>query len=139
MSDPSHYQSFVGIDIAAKTFTATWTPAGPTRPITFEHTEEGYRGFMTHIQTVQPNPGAVLIVMEATGSYWVASAVTFHQAGYQVAIVNPTLIHNFAKSLARRAKTDALDAAVIRLCQVSVLDSRRMGDEGCIDLLVISA
>jgi transposase len=53
-----------------------------------------------------------LVVLEATGSYWVALAVTLHDAGYAVAVVNPAQLHSYAQSLPRRGKTDALDAQV---------------------------
>jgi len=58
-------------------------------------------------------PAHSLIVVEATGSYWVALAVCLHQAGYVVSVVNPAQAHNYAKSLPRRGKTDALDAHVL--------------------------
>jgi transposase len=54
-----------------------------------------------------------LVVLEATGSYWVALAVHLHAAGYRVAVVNPMHLHNSARSLSRRAKTDALDAQLL--------------------------
>ena len=53
-----------------------------------------------------------LLVLEATGSYWVALAVTLHEAGYAVAVLNPAQLHSYAQSLPRRGKTDALDAQV---------------------------
>jgi transposase len=53
------------------------------------------------------------VVIEATGSYWVALTVSLHDAGFAVAVVNPAHAHNYALSLARRAKTDALDARVL--------------------------
>ena len=52
-------------------------------------------------------------MLEATGSYWVALAVALHSAGYHVAVVNPAHVHNYAKSLARRSKTDGLDARLL--------------------------
>jgi transposase len=52
-------------------------------------------------------------VIEATGSYWVALAVSLHEAGFAVAVVNPAHVHNYARSLPRRAKTDALDAQLL--------------------------
>jgi transposase len=52
--------------------------------------------------------------MEATGSYWVALAVRLHDAGYAVAVINPRVSHNYAKTLPRRSKTDALDAQLLR-------------------------
>ena len=55
-------------------------------------------------------PAEVLVVMEATGNYWVAFAVALHEAGYRVSVVNPRQAHHFAKAQLRRAKTDALDA-----------------------------
>ncbi len=55
-------------------------------------------------------PADTLIAMEATGSYWIALAVTLHAAGYPVSVINPLQAHHFAKAQLRRAKTDALDA-----------------------------
>lgn len=40
-------------------------------------------------------------------------AVTLHQAGYAVAVLNPKYVKKFAESLPRRSKTDALDADVL--------------------------
>lgn len=51
-------------------------------------------------------------MLEATGSYWIALAVTLHEAGYAVAVLNPAQLHNDAQSLPRRGKPDALDAQV---------------------------
>jgi transposase len=56
-----------------------------------------------------PHP---LVVLEATGRYWIARAVALDQAGCAVAVVNPPHVHNYAKSLPRRSKTDARDAKV---------------------------
>ena len=35
------------------------------------------------------------------------------EAGFAVAVVNPAHIHNYARSLPRRSKTDALDAQLL--------------------------
>ena len=51
--------------------------------------------------------------MEATGSYWIALAVALHQAHYPVSVLNPGQVALFARSLPRRAKTDALDTQVL--------------------------
>ncbi len=79
-------QLYVGVDIAATTFTAAWRPSGgsPAVPFTGEQ--------------------------EPTGNYWVALAVTLHEAGYRVAVVNPRQARHSAKAQRRRPKTDALDA-----------------------------
>jgi transposase len=111
------YQLFVGLDIAAASFAATWTQAGPPtqRPRTFAQSPDGFAAFQAALVTTGVTPADTLIVLEATGSYWITLAVTLHQAGYPVSVVNPAHLHAFARSLPRRAKTDALDAQLITL------------------------
>ena len=106
------FQLYVGIDIAADTFTAAWrTRAGkPTPPFIAEQTPAGFAALQRRLAASGAAPANVLVVMEATGNYWVALAVTLHEAGYRVAVVNPRQAHHFAKAQLRRAKTDALDA-----------------------------
>lgn len=117
--DPSAplFQLFVGVDIAAASFTTTWTLAGPPteRPRTFAQTPDGFAAFQAALASTAVQPARTLIVLEATGSYWITLAVTLHQAGYAVSIVNPAHVHAYARSLPRRAKTDALDAQLLTL------------------------
>jgi transposase len=112
MTESLCYTGFVGIDIAAKTFTATWSPSSPARPHTFDQTRDGFEALAVQLHALPANPASVLVVMEATGSYWITLAVFLHHAGYAVAVINPAQLASFAKSLPRRAKTDPLDAAV---------------------------
>lgn len=109
------YHLFVGIDIAATTFTATWRSRTTdlVKPCTLPQTPEGFQGLMQQLATMKVAPQQTLLVLEATGSYWIALAVALHEAGYQVSVVNPTHIHNYAKSLPRRSKTDPRDAALL--------------------------
>lgn len=55
------------------------------------------------------------IVMEATGGYEKPLARALQQAGFNIAIVNPRLIRDFANALNKKAKTDSIDAYVIAL------------------------
>ncbi len=116
METVNHYRLFVGVDIAAETFTATWArrDGTPIKPRTFTQTPEGYRQFMASLQAMREAPDQTLVVLEATSSYWVALAVALHQAQFVVSVVNPAHVHNYAKSLPRRSKTDPLDAHVLR-------------------------
>lgn len=111
------YRLFVGVDIAAASFAATWTQAGPpSQPArTFPQSPEGFATFQAALASTAIAPAQTLIVLEATGSYWITLAVTLHQAGYAVSVVNPAHVHAFARSLPRRAKTDALDAQLLTL------------------------
>jgi transposase len=58
-------------------------------------------------------PAHVLVVLEATSTYWVRLACALHAADYAVSVVNPKQAHDFAKALLQRSKTDPLDAAVL--------------------------
>ena len=106
------YQLYVGVDVAATTCVAAWPAPGgtPTMPCTIEQTATGFATLQRCLQATAAPPPATLVVLEATGTYWVALAVALHEAGYRVAVVNPRQAHHFAKAQLRRAKTDALDA-----------------------------
>jgi transposase len=109
------YQLYVGVDIAAKSFTATWAvdPASAPKASSFEQSDEGFAAFQQRLAATGIVPEATLVVLEATGSYWIALAVALHQARYTVSVLNPGQVALFARSLPRRAKTDALDAHVL--------------------------
>ena len=109
------YALWCGIDVAAKTFTATWTTDRTTyaTPVTLPQTPDGVRMLQQHLVALDVAPAATLIVLEATGSYWITLAVALHTAGFVVSVVNPKQVHHWAKSLPRRGKTDALDARML--------------------------
>lgn len=118
--DTPAYLLFVGVDIAAASFAAVWTsstlPARPAR--TFSQTPDGFTAFQAALSSTAVEPAKTLIVLEATGSYWISLAVSLHQAGYVVSVVNPAHVQAFSRSLPRRAKTDALDAQLLALFAV---------------------
>jgi transposase len=109
------YHLYVGVDIAAKTFMATWArdPATAPKAVSFQQSEEGFSAFREQLGASGVAPEATLLVMETTGSYWVALAIALHQAHYVVSVINPSQVALFARSLPRRGKTDALDAQLL--------------------------
>ncbi len=110
------YDQFVGIDIAAKTATVVIQPAAdavPSRPFVIEQTADGLATLQRSLRHGQSNPATTLVVLEATGSYWITLATTLHHAGYAVSVINPAQAHHFAKALLRRSKTDAIDAQTL--------------------------
>lgn len=56
---------------------------------------------------------ACLIVLEATGGYEIPVAASLHDAGFDVAVVNPRQVRDFARSVGQLAKTDRIDAQII--------------------------
>jgi transposase len=106
------YQLYVGIDVAADSFTAAWLSVGGTPSPAFaaDQAPAGYAALQRRLRGTAVAPAETLVVLEATGNYWVALAVALHEVGYRVSVVNPRQAHHFAKAQLRRAKTDALDA-----------------------------
>lgn len=114
-SAPLIVRLHVGIDIAATSFVGVWTLDGRTytRAQTFAQSPDGFAALQQHLAATAVPPPHTRVVLEATSSYWVALAVVLHQAGYQVCVINPAQGRNFARSLSRRSKTDAIDARVL--------------------------
>ncbi|NJO82755.1 MAG: IS110 family transposase [Blastochloris sp.] len=105
------YQLYVGVDIAAKTFTIWWHDV--PRVLTFTQSPDDFAAVCRQLAATGIRSDQILIVMEATGTYWIALAVALEAAGFCVSVINPAHIHNYVRSLPRRAKTDALDAQLI--------------------------
>lgn len=120
---PQAYRLYVGVDIAATSFTATWrTPDGAAhRPQAYDQAGDGPPRLQRDLAATGVAPAQTRVVMEATGVYWVGRAVTLHEAGYGVCVVNPAQARDFAKGLGQRAKTDALDA--LALCELAATRS----------------
>ena len=109
------YALFVGVDIAAQTATvATQRPGTKaSRSFTIDQTPEGYTSLLHQLQVTGSIPDQVLVVMEATGSYWISLATRLVHEGFAVSVINPAQAHHFAKALLKRAKTDAIDAQTL--------------------------
>jgi transposase len=109
------YQLFVGIDVAATSVTVSWMTATdrPTRAITIPQTPAGAVDLQRRLHANGYAPATILVVMEATGTYWMALATTLAQAGFAVSVINPAQAHAFAKALLKRTKTDAIDAQTL--------------------------
>src|SRR5229473_65429 len=109
------YDLFVGIDIAAATASVAWMTSKQTasRAITIDQTPQGFSLLQQRLLATGHPAKTVLIVMEATGSYWMNLATTLTQAGFAVSVINPAQAHHFAKALLKRAKTDAIDAQTL--------------------------
>lgn len=109
------YRLFVGIDVSSRTFTFASMPSGetPSRSRTLDQTLSGFDELKRHLLALEPDPAAILVVMEATGTYWMHLALALSDAHIAVAVVNPAQAHDFAKALLKRSKTDAIDAQTL--------------------------
>lgn len=75
----------------------------------FDNEAEGHSALIAALEPL----GVALVVMEATGGYEAALACALQAAGLAVAVVNPRQGRDFAKSMGRLAKTDAVDARML--------------------------
>jgi transposase len=112
---PSSYQHFVGIDIAARTADVALLSAhgDVLGTYTIEQTSAGYRHLHEVLTRLRAIPEQTLVVMEATGTYWMKLAFWLYEAGFVVSVVNPLQTHHFAQLQLQRAKTDRIDAHLI--------------------------
>lgn len=109
------YHLFVGVDIAATTVKVSWLAPGkdPTRAISMEQAPQAFAALKLRLLSTGHPADTILVVMEATGSYWISLATALTQAGFAVSVINPAQAHHFAKALLKRAKTDAIDAQTL--------------------------
>src|SRR5919107_1912408 len=109
------YRLFGGIDVSARTFTLASLRNGepPARARTLDQTPSGFAELKHHFLALEPDPAAILVVMEATGTYWMHLALALIHAHIAVSVINPAQAHDFAKALLKRSKTDAIDAQTL--------------------------
>jgi transposase len=109
------YSQYVGIDVAANSFTAAWgTGEGKIRPATeFEQKQADYRRLVAKLKATGHKPTWTLVVLEATGTYWMHLALALHEAGFQVSVINPRQAYHYAQARLQQAKTDAIDARLL--------------------------
>lgn len=115
------FQFCCGVDISARTFTAAFPATSPTTAshsktltvATYQQTSADFLAFRGQLLQSGAQPADILVVMEATGTYWVRLATELHQAGFAVSVINPQQAHHFAKAALKRVKSDALDAQTL--------------------------
>lgn len=114
----------VGIDISKPFFDAVSIKvlsigeSNPSASKRFQNTPAGFAQFGQWLRAHCTNALQVCrTCMEATGRYGDDLALWLHTNGFVVSVVNPKVIHDYAKVRSNRNKTDSLDAALIaRFC-----------------------
>lgn len=99
----------VGIDVSKAELECCCLPdsGGWLEP----NNEAGIEALVLRLRELKPD----LVVLEATGGYETAAAVALILAKFEVAVVNPRQVRNFAKAMGKQAKTDRIDAQMIAL------------------------
>jgi transposase len=95
-----------GIDVSKDGLDAAWGAEN----LHFANDAEGIEQLAAALQQA----GVDLVVLEATGGYEALAATGVQLAGLAVAVVHPRQARDFAKSMGVLAKTDRVDAQVLR-------------------------
>jgi len=102
---------YVGVDVGAH---EVWGAVAGKRPRRYSHTTKGIRALHRWAKT-EAGDARLHLCMEATGVYSRQVAMNLiGQTDTDVSIVNPKCIKSFGEAQMRRAKTDRIDAEVIR-------------------------
>jgi transposase len=108
----------VGVDVSKDTLevaTGDGTVSG-----TYANTVDGLRELVGALGGSEYHR----VVLEASGGYERLALVALHAAGLPVVLVEPARARHFARGLGKRAKTDAIDAAILaRMAELAVDDN----------------
>lgn len=100
---------FVGIDVSLDTLDLARSDSD--KVLSFSNDAAGHRKVVDSFKGRPP----VVIVVEATGGLETAVVNTCLEAGLPIAVVQPGNVRSFARGLGILAKTDTIDARVIRV------------------------
>lgn len=107
MSQTKNNILYAGIDIAKKTLALDW-PEGRCQ------LSNDARGQCRVVKLLAKSAQPVHVIVEASGGYEQALVRVLHQAQVCVSVVEPGRVRAFARAKGLRAKTDPIDAAVLR-------------------------
>jgi len=98
---------YVGIDVSKKKFDVAFSNS--SKAITFQYSQTGLKQFRKMLQEIKPD----LVCLEATGGLERELVAWMHQYKFDLAVVNPRQIRDFARACGQLAKTDQIDARII--------------------------
>lgn len=106
MSQTNCSTVYAGLDVAKASLQA----AGPEGLRVFANNPKGLRQLLDWLG----RHAGIHLVLEATGGYEAAAVAALHAAGLPVSVIEPGRIRAFARAQGLRAKTDPIDAQLIR-------------------------
>jgi transposase len=99
--------NYIGVDVAKKSLAS----AGVGRTQELSNDIKGHRRFLSLLaKSAQP----VHVILEASGGYEQALVRFLHEAKIAVSVLEPSRVRAFAQAKGLRAKTDPIDANVLR-------------------------
>ncbi len=81
----------------------------PTKARTLPQTPQGYADLAQLLLQPGYTPAQILVVMEATGPYWVELATYLQGAGFVLSVINLKQAHNFAGAIVLKLRRSGPD------------------------------
>jgi transposase len=109
-------RNVVGIDIGKRKHAATAiSPQGEiiAQLASFLNNRQGVELLETRVLRKAGGPGKVLVVIEATGHYWMCLHAELQRRGYVSVVLNPIQTNARAKTRIRKTRNDRIDSASI--------------------------
>jgi len=105
----------LGIDVSKKSSRyLLLSPEGRrVKAFTLENSPEGFQILLQRLQEFSIPKGHLRIGLEATGNFWENLYAWLKENEFSVVLLNPFHVKRFREALAKKAKTDDLDALVI--------------------------
>ncbi|OIO24821.1 hypothetical protein AUJ13_02140 [Candidatus Micrarchaeota archaeon CG1_02_49_24] len=75
--------------------------------------KERFQNLLSRLQEMKIEPKDILAGLEATGPLWENLYQFLQEKGFKVILLNPYYVNKFREALAKKAKTDDIDALVI--------------------------
>lgn len=101
------FKTYLGIDVSKK-----WLDiATETQAIKVDQTEEALEELLKQLNII---PEEALVTLESTGGYEKLAVEFFSKKGFKVNVAHPTKVKSFARAKGRLAKTDKIDAHILR-------------------------
>lgn len=106
---------YLGIDISKTSSRSIILNDGGNKikSFSFQNTHEAFHDLLKRLQTLGCTKDNLLIGMEATGPFWENLYAFLTQHHFRVVLLNPYHTNKFREALAKKAKTDDIDALII--------------------------
>jgi len=106
---------YLGIDVAKKSSRYLVLDEQGKRVVSFslENLKERFQNLLSRLQEAKIDAKDILAGLEATGWFWENLYQFLQEKGFKVILLNPYYVNKFREALAKKAKTDDIDALVI--------------------------
>lgn len=106
---------YLGIDVSKKSSRyIILNDAGERlKGFTLPNTQEAFQDLLNRLKRLGCNSVNLLIGIEATGSFWENIYSFLKEKGFKIALLNPYHTNKFREALAKKAKTDDIDALIV--------------------------